>query len=84
MTTISFTTQDAPDNWIRLDVDVDYNFDKYNLINEHDLATRIFNHYPNLKKANRRIKNLSIKDWKGDIYETDDFDIPGSLIKKEK
>ena len=83
MKRIIFTLQDAPDFAMRLDVDFQpTTIGDYTVREEQALANLIYSHFPELKKCKRRIKKLTVVDEDGTTYETDDFDIYGSLTKK--
>lgn len=85
MVKIAFTLQDAPDFWQELNVDsLSLNENELCTVEkEKEIAFLVNSRIPKLRECNRRIKNLIITDEKGNVYTTDDFDIPGSL-KKEK
>ena len=83
MKKISFTLQDSPD--CNMGIDVDFHpvrKDEYTVREEQALAILIYNRFPQLKECHRRIKKLTVTDENGETYETNDFDIYGSLTKK--
>lgn len=80
---IKFTLQDAPDYWTSFEAELQTDLEKYGLQGENEIALLINRTFPQLQKYQRRIKKLQISDESGNYYETNDFDIPGSLIKKD-
>ena len=80
---IGFTLQDAPDYWTFFEAELQIDLEKYGLQGENDIALLINSTFPQLQKCHRRIKKLQVIDESGNFYETDDLDIPGSLIKKD-
>lgn len=85
MVKIAFTLQDAPDFWQEVETDCQLlNSDEpYTVREETAIAFLLKSHFPQIYKSKRRIKNLIVKNDKGNIYTTDDFDIYGSLKKEE-
>jgi hypothetical protein len=83
MVKISFSLQDSPDDFICTDINYKIEKNEMSVAHEQALAILINEKFPNLKKSKRRIKNLIVIDENGDLYETKDFDIYGSLKKKE-
>ena len=82
MKKVLFTLQDAPDYALELDVDIQPNKDgEYSVSEEIALALLIYDRFPKLKECNRRIKKLIVIDEEGSSYESNDFDIIGSLTK---
>ena len=85
MKKVSFTLQDAPDNTMGLEVDFHPIVEGECTVREEQaLALIIYDKFPRLKECHRRIKKLTVIDEDGNIYETDDFDVYGSLTKKQE
>lgn len=85
MKKVIFTLHDSSDLAAVLDVDLHSSpKDEYTVKEEQALALIINNLFPELKKCHRRIKKLMVVDEDGNTYETQDFDIYGSLALKEK
>lgn len=85
MIKIVFTMQDAPDFSIGMDAELNAESGKeYSVKEEQALALLIYSRFPKLKECHRRIKKLTVVDEIGNTYETDDFDIYGSLIKEKE
>lgn len=84
MKKILFTLQDAPDHFMGLDVDIKPNENgEYTVREETALALLINKKFPQLYKSHRRMKQLIIIDEDKNIFKSEDFDIPGSIIKTE-
>ena len=83
MTKFSFSLQDAPDFWTTFECDCEFGNIGGNPAVENAIACLIKDRNPKLYECHRRIKKLIVEDENGNVYQTDDFDIPGSLIKIE-
>lgn len=83
MVKVTFSLQDAPDFYTYTNIPYEIGKGEVSVENEQALAILINDRFPNLRACNRRIKHLIVIDDKGDLYETKDFDIYGSLKRKE-
>ena len=82
MKKIAFTLQDAPDFVMETYANIQPNTNgEYTVAEENALAILIYEHFPQLKKCHRRIKQLIVVDEAGQKYETENFAVPGSLQK---
>lgn len=85
MAKVVFNLHDSPDSFWKMDMDIDFiNGDECSIREEQILALLINERFPELKGCHRRIKKLMVVDDNGNFYESDDFDIYGSLIKEER
>lgn len=68
-----------------MDADVHFNEDGECTVKEETaIAILINKRFPQLHESNRRIKKLIIVDENNEKYSTNDFDLYGSVQKKEK
>lgn len=83
MARVVFDLQDNPDSFWHLDTDINFIDGECTVREEQALALLINERFPKLKECHRRIKKIMVVDDNGNYYESDDFDMYGSLIKKE-
>ncbi len=83
MAKVVFNLHDSPDSFWNIDMDIDFINDDCSVKEEQILALLINERFPKLKECHRRIKKLMVVDDNGNFYESEDFDIYGSLIKKK-
>lgn len=86
MKKVYFTLHDAPDFTTKLEFDVNLTNEEGELRSDAELAMALLinKHCPNLKDCHRRIKKLIVIDEEGQKYESDDFDVYGSLQEKKE
>lgn len=83
MVKVFFSLQDAPDFYTSANMQYAIGGGEISVSHEQALAILINEMFPNLRSCNRRIKHLIVIDENGKEYETKDFDIYGSLKKKD-